>query len=83
LVALAVGGLASVLGWDLDPAGTPDNRGIGVPLSVAESTELRRSGKEADASGGGEQTEETPSVEELREEQAVLNLIYGLDNRAR
>jgi hypothetical protein len=84
-VALVVGVLASILGWDLDPSGTTGNRGVGVPLSVSESSELRRGGKKGAGGGGGapEETEEVPSVEELREEQAVLNIIYGLDNRAR
>eukprot|EP00962_Isochrysis_galbana_P019702 scaffold5737_cov112-Isochrysis_galbana.AAC.3 len=83
-IALAVGGLAAGLGWDIDPATTADNRGIGVPLSVAESSELRRGGNK-DAAGGGapEVNGEVLSIEELREEQAVLNIIYGLDNRAR
>jgi len=88
---LGVGGLASVMGWDLDPAGSDDNRGIGVPLSVAEAAELLERGREAGGTRASPRHSDTekPSdqeeltIEELREEQAVLNIIFGMDNRAR
>jgi len=91
---LAVGtlGLGVLMGWDLALVGSADNRGLGVPLSTEEAAQLSRAGDSTTRAGGDSTAPNSrltdsdggdPSLEELREEQALLDVIRGVSTRAR
>lgn len=70
-------GVATVLGFGVDPTDT-SNRGLGTPLSLRESEALVRS-RDGEARGAGEAI--LSSEEELLEEQALLDIILGVNVR--
>ena len=72
-------GVAMVLGLDLNPQNT-DNRGLGTPLSVTESAAMLRTQAEKGETAASADAEQ-PSLEELREEQALLDIIFGMNTR--
>ena len=82
LVVALIIGLASALGWDLALSASSDNRGLGTPLSTREAAALLRSARQGpEVPSGSDDTELT--LEELREEQALIGVIRGVDIRAR